>query len=145
MEMYTGKSIFKGIAIGKILFYQKGEQPVKRVKIEDTAEQIKRYEDARAKAAEQLQGLYEKALKEVGEANAAVFEAVSYTHLDVYKRQTSFKVPSPPSTTIVWDALQEVRLSLIHIQMCIRDSMNAVSDSMSEIEKKNVDFLNSYR
>ena len=74
MEMYTGKSIFKGIAIGKILFYQKGEQPVKRVKIEDTAEQIKRYEAARAKAAEQLQGLYEKALKEVGEANAAVFE-----------------------------------------------------------------------
>ena len=74
MEKYTGKSIFKGIAIGKILFYQKGEQPVKRVKVEDTAEQIKRYEDARAKAAEQLQGLYEKALKEVGEANAAVFE-----------------------------------------------------------------------
>ena len=74
MDMYTGKSIFKGIAIGKILFYQKGEQPVKRVKIEDTAEQIKRYEAARAKAAEQLQGLYEKALKEVGEANAAVFE-----------------------------------------------------------------------
>lgn len=74
MEKYTGKSIFKGIAIGKILFYQKGEQPVKRVKIEDTAEQIKRYEDARAKAAEQLQGLYEKALKEIGEANAAVFE-----------------------------------------------------------------------
>ena len=74
MEKYTGKSIFKGIAIGKILFYQKGEQPVKRVKIEDTAEQIKRYEDARTKAAEQLQGLYEKALKEVGEANAAVFE-----------------------------------------------------------------------
>lgn len=74
MEKYTGKSIFKGIAIGKILFYQKGEQPVKRVKIEDTVEQIKRYEDARAKAAEQLQGLYEKALKEVGEANAAVFE-----------------------------------------------------------------------
>ena len=74
MEKYTGKSIFKGIAIGKILFYQKGEQPVKRVNIEDTAEQIKRYEDARAKAAEQLQGLYEKALKEVGEANAAVFE-----------------------------------------------------------------------
>ena len=74
METYTGKSIFKGIAIGKILFYQKGEQPVKRVKIEDTAEQIKRYEDARAKAAEQLQGLYEKAVKEVGEANAAVFE-----------------------------------------------------------------------
>ena len=74
METYTGKSIFKGIAIGKILFYQKGEQPVKRMKIEDTAEQIKRYENARTKAAEQLQGLYEKALKEVGEANAAVFE-----------------------------------------------------------------------
>ena len=69
----TGKSIFKGIAIGKILFYQKGEQPVKRVKIEDTAEQIKRYEDARAKAAEQLQGLYEKGIKKKSEKRMLLY------------------------------------------------------------------------
>ncbi|MGN1377068.1 MAG: phosphoenolpyruvate--protein phosphotransferase [Dorea sp.] len=74
MEVYTGKSIYKGIAIGKILFYQKGEQSVKRTKIEDTASEIGRYEAARQKAMEQLNGLYEKAVKEVGEMNAAVFE-----------------------------------------------------------------------
>lgn len=74
MEVYTGKSIYKGIAIGRILFYQKGEQSVKRTRIEDTASEIGRYEAARQKAMEQLNGLYEKAVKEVGEMNAAVFE-----------------------------------------------------------------------
>ena len=74
MEKVTGKSIFKGIAIGKILFYQKGEQSVKRNKIEDTKAEIKRYEDAKEKAIAQLGDLYQKALKEVGEMNAAVFE-----------------------------------------------------------------------
>ena len=74
MEKVTGKSILKGIAIGKILFYQKGEQAVKRVKIEDTDAEIKRYENAREIAVVQLNELYQKALKEVGEMNAAVFE-----------------------------------------------------------------------
>lgn len=74
MEKVTGKSIFKGIAIGKILFYKKGEQSVKRNKIEDTAAEIKRYEEAKEKAIEQLGELYQKAIKEVGEMNAAVFE-----------------------------------------------------------------------
>lgn len=74
MDTYTGKSILKGIAIGKILFYQKGEQSVKRIKIQDTDDEIKRYEKARAGAIEQLNILYKKAVKEVGEMNAAVFE-----------------------------------------------------------------------
>ena len=74
MDTYTGKSIFKGIAIGKILFYQKGEQAVTRVKIQDAQAEIKRYEDATQQAIEQLNALYEKAVKEVGEVNAAVFE-----------------------------------------------------------------------
>lgn len=74
MEKLTGKSILKGIAIGKILFYQKGEQSVKRVKIEDTETEIKRYESAREKAVLQLKELYKKAVKEVGEVNAAVFD-----------------------------------------------------------------------
>ncbi len=74
MDTYTGKSIFKKIAIGKILFYQKGEQTIKRTHIEDIDAELKRYEKARAAAIEQLDALHEKALKEVGEANAAVFE-----------------------------------------------------------------------
>ncbi|MGN1167672.1 MAG: phosphoenolpyruvate--protein phosphotransferase [Lachnospiraceae bacterium] len=74
MEKVTGKSIFKGIAIGKILFYHKGEQSVKRSRVEDTASEVKRYEEARDKAIAQLGELYEKAVKEVGEMNAAVFE-----------------------------------------------------------------------
>jgi len=74
MDTYTGKSIFKKIAIGKILFYQKGEQTIKRTHIEDIDAELKRYEKARAAAIKQLDALHEKALKEVGEANAAVFE-----------------------------------------------------------------------
>lgn len=74
MEIYEGKPIFKGIAIGKIFYYQKGKQQVKREKIQDVAAEIARYEAANEKASEQLQALYEKAVKEVGEANAAVFE-----------------------------------------------------------------------
>ena len=74
MEVYQGKSIFKGVAIGKLLFYRKGEQSVKREKIDDVAAEIKRYETARDEAVCQLNDLYEKAVKEVGEVNAAVFE-----------------------------------------------------------------------
>lgn len=74
MNTYTGKSIFKGIAIGKILFYQKGEQAVTRVKVQDTESEIKRYEAANKVAIEQLNALYDKAVREVGEMNAAVFE-----------------------------------------------------------------------
>ncbi len=74
METITGKSILKGIAIGRILFYQKGQQQVKRVKVEDTGREINRYEMAKETAIRQLNELYQKAVKEVGEANAAVFE-----------------------------------------------------------------------
>ena len=74
MEVYQGKSILKGIAIGKLFFYQKGEQSVKREKIQDTAAELQRYEAAREEAITQLNVLYEKAVKEVGEVNAAVFE-----------------------------------------------------------------------
>lgn len=74
MNVYEGKSVFNGVAIGKISVYKKGEQQVKRVKVADAEAEIARYEDAKAKAIEQLQGLYDKALREVGEANAAIFE-----------------------------------------------------------------------
>ncbi|MCF2543531.1 phosphoenolpyruvate--protein phosphotransferase [Lachnospiraceae bacterium BSM-380-WT-5A] len=74
MQGYSGKSVFGGIAIGKISVYKKNEQQVKRVRTEDTKGELARYEAAKAAAVEQLQELYQKALKEVGEANAAIFE-----------------------------------------------------------------------
>ena len=74
MQVYSGKSVFGGIAIGKISVYRKNEQQVKRVRTEDTKGELARYEAAKAAAVEQLQELYQKALKEVGEANAAIFE-----------------------------------------------------------------------
>lgn len=74
MDKYTGKSVFGGVAIGKILLYEKGEHQVKRVKISDTDAQKKRYYDAAKTATEELAKLHDKALKEVGETNAAIFE-----------------------------------------------------------------------
>ena len=74
MEKVIGKSILKGLAIGKILFYQKGQQQVKHIKVEDTEAEKKRYEEAKEIAVRQLNELQEKATKEVGEMNAAVFE-----------------------------------------------------------------------
>ena len=74
MQIYNGKSVFGGIAIGKISVYQKKEQQVKRVKIDDPEQEMARDEKAKAEGIKQLQGLYDKALREVGEANAAIFE-----------------------------------------------------------------------
>lgn len=74
MKTYYGKSVFNGIAIGKISIYQKGEQQVKRVKVDDTENEKQRYYVAVEQATKELQALYEKAVKEVGEANAAIFE-----------------------------------------------------------------------
>jgi len=74
MEVYQGKSVFGGIAIGRISVHKKDEQQVKRVKIENPDREIERYRQAKQTALEQLQRLYQKALKEVGEANAAIFE-----------------------------------------------------------------------
>lgn len=74
MEIYKGKSILKGIAIGKVLFYQKEEQSVKREKIEDVELELERYRAASKEAVRQLREIYEKAVREVGEVNAAIFE-----------------------------------------------------------------------
>lgn len=74
MDTYTGKSIFNGIAIGRILFYKKGEQAVTRMKVQDVEAEVARYEMAKQTAMEQLGELYEKAIEEVGEVNAMIFE-----------------------------------------------------------------------
>ncbi len=74
MEQFTGRSIFKGTAIGRILFYSKNQQQVKRTKVEDVEAEVARYEEAKAKAIEQLGKLHDKAVAEVGEDNAMIFE-----------------------------------------------------------------------
>ncbi len=74
MYIYEGKSVFGGIAIGKINVYKKEEQQVSRVKAADTEAEIMRFRMAKETAIRQLSELYEKVLREVGEENAAIFE-----------------------------------------------------------------------
>lgn len=74
MEAVKGKSVYGGVAIGKAWVYEKGDSTVKRIHIEDAPSEIGRFESAKEKAKEQLGALYEKALKEVGEVNAQIFE-----------------------------------------------------------------------
>lgn len=74
MMKYAGKSVYKGIAMGKVLVLGKEEAMVKREKIGDADAEIARLGDAIEKAQKQLQDLYEKAVKEVGQASAAIFE-----------------------------------------------------------------------
>lgn len=69
-----GKSVFGGIAIGRLAVYQKKDKQVKRYRVEDAEAEAARFTHARETAKEQLLGLYEKALKEVGEVNAMIFE-----------------------------------------------------------------------
>ena len=74
MQIYEGKSVFGGIAMGRICVYKKDQQQVRRQEIEDTEAECARYRNARDEALKQLQELYDKALGEVGEENAAIFE-----------------------------------------------------------------------
>ena len=74
METLIGKAVYKGIALGKIAVLRNTENVVKRVKIEDVDAELQRVEAAKAQAIEQLGKLYDKAVKEVGEASAAIFE-----------------------------------------------------------------------
>ena len=76
MKSLRGKSVYKGIALGKISVLRKTENVVKRVKIESVEAELQRVEDAKAQANEQLAKLYDKAVKEVGEASAAIFEVL---------------------------------------------------------------------
>lgn len=74
MITLTGKSVFGGIAIGPLVFYKRNEITIKRNRIEDTEQEIRRFTDARDQAVSQLKALYEKALEDVGESNAMIFE-----------------------------------------------------------------------
>lgn len=75
MEKFQGKSIFGGVAIGKVFFFAKEEKEITLDQINDVDAEVGRFESAKATAMEQLQGLYKKALNDVGEEHAAIFEA----------------------------------------------------------------------
>ncbi len=74
MRQYEGKAIYNGIAIGEILFYEKNPQQVKRSRTKDVKGEIARYEKAKGEAIAQLNSLYDKAVLDVGEANAMIFQ-----------------------------------------------------------------------
>ena len=74
MTTYKGKGVYSAVAVGKISVFKRQDVQVKREKVENTDNELKRLEDAKAAAITQLGEIYEKALKEVGEANAAIFD-----------------------------------------------------------------------
>lgn len=74
MKKFTGKGVYGAIAMGKISVFQKQDTLIQRTSVKDTEAEKARVEAAKAAVAEQLQAIYEKALKEVGETNAQIFE-----------------------------------------------------------------------
>ena len=74
MKKFSGKGVYSAVAIGKISVFRKRDVSVTRTHITDSAAELGRVEQAKQKAAEQLQAIYDKALKEVGETNAQIFE-----------------------------------------------------------------------
>ncbi|MGI6095638.1 MAG: phosphoenolpyruvate--protein phosphotransferase [Lachnospiraceae bacterium] len=74
MDKYAGKGVYGAIAVGNISVFKKSDANVKRVRIADVESEKRRFEEAKLASSEQLSEIYQKALKEVGEANAAIFE-----------------------------------------------------------------------
>lgn len=74
MIVREGKSVFKGVAIGNIFVYRKAEKAVSKEQVQDVAAELARFQAAKEKAMGQLKGLYEKALKDVGEEEAMIFD-----------------------------------------------------------------------
>ena len=74
MITIQGKSVFGGVSIGKLMFYKRNEKVIKREHVSDADAEWKRFEAAKGQAVDQLKELYEKALEDVGEANAMIFE-----------------------------------------------------------------------
>lgn len=74
MITITGKSVFGGVSIGKLSFYKRNQKVIKRTHVDDVKAECTRFQGAKASAIEQLKELYDKALEDVGEANAMIFE-----------------------------------------------------------------------
>lgn len=74
MIKLQGKGVFGGIAIGPMVFYKRSAGQIQRKSVDDPEKEIKRFEEAKTTAIDQLGKLYEKALQEVGEGNAMIFQ-----------------------------------------------------------------------
>ena len=74
MITLTGKKVSEGIAIGKLSFYKRDSKEIRRIYVKDVEKEVQRFQKARQKALQELRELCENAAKEVGEANAAIFE-----------------------------------------------------------------------
>lgn len=74
MITITGKSVFGGVSIGKLSFYKRNQKVIKRTHVDDVEAECTRFQEAKTTAVDQLKGLYDKALEDVGEANAMIFE-----------------------------------------------------------------------
>ena len=74
MITISGKSVFGGVSIGKLMFYKRNDKVIKRTHVDDTDAEWKRFQEAKDTAVSQLKGLYDKAIADVGEANAMIFE-----------------------------------------------------------------------
>ena len=83
MITLSGKSVFGGVAIGKIAFYKRQEKQIRRYRVEDTEAEVARFENAQETAIAQLGKLYDKAMEDVGEANAAIFEVHQMMLMDL--------------------------------------------------------------
>ena len=76
MQIYHGKSVFGGIAVGKIQIFSKTERRILKTDVADTKTECERFECARKEAIAQLSVLYERATEKVGKENAAIFSAL---------------------------------------------------------------------
>ena len=74
MITIEGKSVFGGVSIGKLMFYKRNEKVIRRTHVDDVDAEWKRFEEAKNTAIDQLKVLYDKAIEDVGEANAMIFE-----------------------------------------------------------------------
>ncbi len=83
MITLSGKSVFGGVAIGKLAFYKREDKQIKRHHVDDVDAEIARFEAAQNTAMEELGALYDKAMKDVGEANAMIFEVHQMMLMDL--------------------------------------------------------------
>ena len=130
MITLSGKSVFGGVAIGKIAFYKRQEKQVRRYRVEDTEAEVARFEDAQETAIAQLGKLYDKAMEDVGEANAAIFEVhqmmlMDLDYVDSIKNIiTTQEVNAEYAVATTGDNFSRVRLfsltspKCLHLQPC---------------------------
>lgn len=142
MMEFSGKSVYKGIVMGPVVVLKKQECAVKRVKIHDEKWELKRLAVAVEQAKQQLQGLYEKALKEVGEASAAIFE-VHQMMLDdddymeaIHNMICGEKVNSEYAVAMIGDNFSEMFASMED------DYMKARAADIKDISNRVIRILN---